>query len=239
MEPAVKTPLLHHKLEQILEAEDLFPGSHDYKAAVELFEIVPQGRAVPGIQPRSSALGRGAPRAARSTAASAVSCAATCSAGSVTVVVALPRDRFSADASQAAAETCSLRALPRRQTVDYHLSLGETESGAALLHGARRRRRADPRGRRRGARSRRSSASPAPGTTTCSTRWCASRRRRADGRSPRTVLRRGSPTTTSRHDTDWRSSSTTCCALEELEPSADGVRRGHRRTRRRANVSRA
>ena len=33
MEPASKTPLLHHKLEQILAAEDLIPGSHDYKTA--------------------------------------------------------------------------------------------------------------------------------------------------------------------------------------------------------------
>ena len=42
MEPATKTPLLHHKLEQILEAEDLIPGSHDYKEAIELFESFPK-----------------------------------------------------------------------------------------------------------------------------------------------------------------------------------------------------
>src|SRR6185437_15123828 len=36
MEPAAKTPLLHHKLEQVLSAEDLIPGSHDYKSAVAL-----------------------------------------------------------------------------------------------------------------------------------------------------------------------------------------------------------
>src|SRR6185436_10008543 len=42
MEPASRTPLLHHKLEQILAAEDLIPGSHDYKAAVELFGSFPK-----------------------------------------------------------------------------------------------------------------------------------------------------------------------------------------------------
>ena len=53
MEPAAKTPLLHHKLEQVLTAEDLIPGSHDYKAATTLVRIVPQGRAVPGIDGRA------------------------------------------------------------------------------------------------------------------------------------------------------------------------------------------
>ncbi len=42
MEPASKTPLVHHKLEQILNAEDLIPGSHDYKAITELFESFPK-----------------------------------------------------------------------------------------------------------------------------------------------------------------------------------------------------
>ena len=42
MEPAAKTPLLHHKLEQLIAAEDLIPGSHDYKAVVTLFESFPK-----------------------------------------------------------------------------------------------------------------------------------------------------------------------------------------------------
>src|SRR5689334_8601148 len=40
-EPASATPLLHRKLERILEAEDLIEGSHDYKAAVHLFDSFP------------------------------------------------------------------------------------------------------------------------------------------------------------------------------------------------------
>jgi glutamate dehydrogenase len=42
MEPAAKTPLLHHKLEQVLAAEDLIPGGHDYKSAIALFESFPK-----------------------------------------------------------------------------------------------------------------------------------------------------------------------------------------------------
>jgi glutamate dehydrogenase len=41
-EPASRTPLLHAKLQRILAAEDLVPGSHDYKAAVSLFESFPK-----------------------------------------------------------------------------------------------------------------------------------------------------------------------------------------------------
>ena len=41
-EPASETPLLHRKLRQILDAEDLIEGSHDYKAAVALFDSFPK-----------------------------------------------------------------------------------------------------------------------------------------------------------------------------------------------------
>ena len=41
-EPASETPLLHRKLRRILAAEDLIPGSHDYKAAVSLFDSFPK-----------------------------------------------------------------------------------------------------------------------------------------------------------------------------------------------------
>ena len=41
-EPASKTPLLHRKLEQILDAEDFYEGSHDYKAVVTIFESFPK-----------------------------------------------------------------------------------------------------------------------------------------------------------------------------------------------------
>ena len=41
-EPAAQTPLLHRKLRQILRSEDLIEGSHDYKAAVSLFDAFPK-----------------------------------------------------------------------------------------------------------------------------------------------------------------------------------------------------
>jgi len=41
-EPASSTPLLDNKLDRILEALDLIEGSHDYKAAVTLFDSFPK-----------------------------------------------------------------------------------------------------------------------------------------------------------------------------------------------------
>jgi len=41
-EPASETPVLHRKLRQVLEAEDLIEGSHDYKSAVALFDSFPK-----------------------------------------------------------------------------------------------------------------------------------------------------------------------------------------------------
>jgi glutamate dehydrogenase len=41
-ERASDTPLLHRKLRQALDAEDLIEGSHDYKAAVALFDSFPK-----------------------------------------------------------------------------------------------------------------------------------------------------------------------------------------------------
>src|SRR5919204_103576 len=41
-EAASETPLLHRKLRQVLAAEDLIEGSHDYKAAAPLFESFPK-----------------------------------------------------------------------------------------------------------------------------------------------------------------------------------------------------
>ena len=79
MEPAAKTPLLHAKLEQILAAEDLIPGSHDYKESVELFESFPKDEL---FQASTEEL-RGswwACCSSRSTAASGCWCAATSTA---------------------------------------------------------------------------------------------------------------------------------------------------------------
>ena len=42
MEPARHIPLVRRKLEHDHGAEDLFPGSHDYKAVVAIFESFPK-----------------------------------------------------------------------------------------------------------------------------------------------------------------------------------------------------
>ena len=42
MEPAREIPLIRRKLDHIMESEDLFPGSHDYKAVVAIFESFPK-----------------------------------------------------------------------------------------------------------------------------------------------------------------------------------------------------
>jgi glutamate dehydrogenase len=125
MEPAAKTPLLHHKLEQIISAEDLIPGSHDYKEVVELFESFPRDELfqatsdelrglVVGLLPlekhggirvlvRKDLYGR-----------------------QVSIVVALPREKFSAPLRKRLQEMFLSRF--HGTSVDYHLSLGETES---------------------------------------------------------------------------------------------------------------
>ncbi|HEY6886126.1 MAG TPA: NAD-glutamate dehydrogenase [Solirubrobacter sp.] len=41
-EPASETPVLHRKLRRVLDTEDLIEGSHDYKAAVGLFDTFPK-----------------------------------------------------------------------------------------------------------------------------------------------------------------------------------------------------
>ena len=41
-EPASETPVLHRKLQRVLDDEDLIEGSHDYKAAVALFDTFPK-----------------------------------------------------------------------------------------------------------------------------------------------------------------------------------------------------
>jgi glutamate dehydrogenase len=125
MEPAAKTPLLHHKLEQILAAEDLIPGSHDYKEAVELFESFPKDELfqAPADELRRLVVGllqlekHGGIR---------VLVRRDLYGRSVSVVVALPRDRFNAALRKRLQQYFLVQF--HGATVDYHLSLGETES---------------------------------------------------------------------------------------------------------------
>jgi glutamate dehydrogenase len=125
MEPAAKTPLLHHKLEQILAAEDLIPGSHDYKEVVELFESFPKDELFQASTEELRLLVVGLLQLEKH-GGIRVLVRRDLYGRSVSVVVALPRDRFNA-ALRKRLQQYFLEQF-RGSTVDYHLSLGETES---------------------------------------------------------------------------------------------------------------
>jgi glutamate dehydrogenase len=125
MEPAAKTPLLHHKLEQVLTAEDLIPGSHDYKSATTLFESFPKDELFQASAGELRRLIGGLLQLERH-GGIRVLVRRDLYGRSISIVVALPRDRFNAALRK------SLQRLFMERfhgsTVDYHLSLGETEN---------------------------------------------------------------------------------------------------------------
>ena len=125
MEPAAKTPLLHAKLEQILAAEDLIPGSHDYKESVELFESFPKDELFQASTDELRGLVVGLLQLEKH-GGIRVLVRRDLYGRSVSVVVALPRDRFNA-ALRKRLQQYFLQQF-NGTTVDYHLSLGETES---------------------------------------------------------------------------------------------------------------
>jgi glutamate dehydrogenase len=125
MEPAAKTPLLHHKLEQILTAEDLIPGSHDYKQVTELFESFPKDELFQASQQELRHLVVGLLQLEKH-GGIRVLVRRDLYGRSVSVIVALPRDRFNATLRKRL-QTLFVERF-RGSTVDYHLSLGETES---------------------------------------------------------------------------------------------------------------
>ncbi len=125
MEPAAKTPLLHHKLEQILTAEDLIPGSHDFKEVTELFESFPMDELFQASTAELRRLVVGLLELEKH-GGIRVLVRRDLYGRSVSLVVALPRDRFNAGLRKRLQQLFVERF--RGSTVDYHLSLGETES---------------------------------------------------------------------------------------------------------------
>jgi glutamate dehydrogenase len=125
MEPAAKTPLLHHKLEQIIAAEDLIPGSHDYKEVVELFESFPRDELfqAPTEELRALVVGLLQPE---KHGGIRVLVRKDLYGRQVSIVVALPRERFSATLRKRLQDMFLSRF--NGNSIDYHLSLGETES---------------------------------------------------------------------------------------------------------------
>ena len=125
MESAAKTPLLHHKLDQIVAAEDLIPGSHDYKEVVELFESFPRDELFLASTEELRQLVVGLLQLEKH-GGIRVLVRKDLYGRQVSIVVALPRERFSADLRKRLQQMFLERFLG--STVDYHLSLGETES---------------------------------------------------------------------------------------------------------------
>ena len=122
VEPASQTPLLHRKLGSILAAEDLIEGSHDYKAAISLFDSFPKDellaapvadlrRAVVALlggvaADRVRVLGRRHP-----------------DGRSASIIVDLPKARYDAEVLARLREV--VRARVGSRTVDAHEVLGE------------------------------------------------------------------------------------------------------------------
>jgi glutamate dehydrogenase len=128
-EPAGRIPLLRRKLQQILAAEDFVPGSHDHKAAVELVENFPLDELLSVDQETlratiSELIGLQEQQKVR------VFAHRDLFDRSVSVLVALPRDRFNAPLRKQLQELFTERF--HGSGVDYHLSLGESDT--ALIH---------------------------------------------------------------------------------------------------------
>jgi glutamate dehydrogenase len=121
-EPASRTPVLQGKLRHMLEAEDLFEGSHDYKSVVSIFESFPKDElfAASTDELRRTIM---ALLAMQETGNVALFARRDAFGRSISLVVALPRERFSAQLRQRL-EELFLRRF-RGSTVDYHVSLGE------------------------------------------------------------------------------------------------------------------
>ncbi len=129
MEPAGKTPILGRKLRQIAVAEDLLEGSHDHKALVALFESFPKDE-----------LFAAGPDELRETLVRLLDLQERrhiqlfvrphLDEDRVSVMVALPRDRFNAELRHRLQDLVVQRF--NGSSVDYHLSLGDEDQ--ARIH---------------------------------------------------------------------------------------------------------
>jgi glutamate dehydrogenase len=125
MAPASRIPILSRKLRQIAAAEDLLEDSYDHKALVALFESFPKDELFQASAEEIRRLVVGLLQLEKH-GGIRVLIRRDLYGRNVSIVVALPRDRFNADLRK------RLQALFLERfkgtTIDYHLSLGETES---------------------------------------------------------------------------------------------------------------
>jgi glutamate dehydrogenase len=129
MAPASHVPILQRKLADIVASEDLIEGSHDHKAVIEIFESYSKHDlySAPVDQLRDEIMGL---LALQETHQVRLFVRRDLLERSVSVVVAMPRDRFNADLRKA------LQNLFERRfegtSSEYHLELGASDP--ARLH---------------------------------------------------------------------------------------------------------
>jgi len=124
MAPASQTPLLHRKLGKILETEELFEGSHDYKGVVSIFDSFPKAEllAAPVEDLRRQVVGLLALQELRHVRLFE---RRDPYGRNVSLLVVMPRDTFDADLRDRLQELFMRRF--KGSSVDYHLSLGESQ----------------------------------------------------------------------------------------------------------------
>ena len=221
MEPATKTPLLHHKLEQMLPAEDLIPGSHDYKAVVALFESFPKDELFQASAEELRHLVAGLLQLEKH-GGIRVLIRRDLYGRNVSVVVALPRDRFNAELRKRL-QAAVPRAVPRH---DDRLPPLARRDGVRedLLHGARRPGMQIPDVPLRGARARGRAPRADVGR-----RPARRARRRGSGRArarARREVRAAVPRLLQGERRMGARSSTTCCSSRSWSASARGSSSG-------------
>jgi glutamate dehydrogenase len=128
-EPASRTPLIGRKLRRILELEDLVAGTHDYKAVVSIFESFPKDElfAASADELRAQVM---ALLALQEQQRVKVFVRRDLYGRSVSILVALPRDRYNGDVGRRL--THLFRQRFGGTSIDEHLEFSET--GLAQLH---------------------------------------------------------------------------------------------------------
>ena len=126
--PAAETPLLNHRLRRILEAEDLIEGSHDHRAAVDIYSSFPKddlfGASAEDLRNAVVALLNLKPDQVRLLGRRSAD------GRSAALIVALPTERYTAQLADRLEQT--LTEAYGADTVEQHLVLGEQFSHARV-----------------------------------------------------------------------------------------------------------
>ena len=124
MEPASHVPILRRKLADIVANEDLIEGSHDHKAVIQIFEGYSKHDlfTAPTAALQREIMGL---LALQETHQVRLFLRRDIMERSVSILVALPRDRFNADLRKALQDLFMNRF--NGTAVDYHLELGEAD----------------------------------------------------------------------------------------------------------------